>query len=78
MKLEDFNSGDVVTLKSGSARMTVRYAVDYTAAANTGRPIGVHCDWQDANGAPHSDVFTPDQLHQDIGNNVTPPNIRNT
>jgi uncharacterized protein YodC (DUF2158 family) len=62
MKLEDFNSGDVVTLKSGSVPMTVRYACDLRAARATERDIGIHCDWQDAAGRPHFAVFTPDQL----------------
>ena len=59
---DDLNAGDVVQLISGGLPMTVAYEVDYAASANTGKQMGIHCDWLDSEGRPHQGVFSREQL----------------
>lgn len=58
----DFIPGDIVVLKSGGLAMTVRYYVDTQAAKDTGKQIGVHCDWMSSDGWPQSAAFHSEML----------------
>lgn len=57
-----FETGDVVALKSGGARMTVRSHITGERAMMDGWPEYVMCDWIDAAGLSHGQKFHPKQL----------------
>jgi len=61
--LYDFESGDVVMLKSShGVSMTVSRVIDLEAAMATNEDIGVHCNWFDVELHIHTASFHPDQL----------------
>lgn len=57
-------TGNLVKLKSGGVTMTVRRIIDERASLATGYAIGIHCEWHDAYGTPHSQAYDADQLKE--------------
>ncbi len=60
----EFNPGDQVMLKSGGYQMTVAFVVSPEAAYETGREIGIHCDWHDEAGGSQHGVYREGQLRK--------------
>jgi hypothetical protein len=44
--------------------MTVRIVVDVRGFEITGFDVGVHCDWHDRFGMPHTYTYSAEQLYK--------------
>lgn len=60
--IDQFKTGDLVTLKSGSPLMTVGACIDVNASDATGMRYGIHCSWMSDNGHPQMEVYHPAML----------------